>query len=239
MMVDVITQPKKQRLKGRTGPDTGGGVPDRLDPPTPPGLPEVLREDAVRNLIVLRVHQLGLYLRDASVAIGMRKTYLSVFLTRGTPKELPAPVRAKLAALLQVSEDALVSREGEAVTAQMAVPFDVPLFREMDTIDPEAATAWAPRPPSYAGIGGLFAVSITTGCVRTRPGDTVYASTVRAPRIGDLAICLRRKKIVALGVLASTTEDTIYIRGIGAGNSYQELPSDKHDLCKVVSITTA
>lgn len=61
----------------------------------------------VRKLILEKLAERGLSMKEASVAIGYNETYLQQFLKRGTPIELGEKARLPLANLLEVSEEQL------------------------------------------------------------------------------------------------------------------------------------
>ncbi len=61
----------------------------------------------VRKLILEKLVERGLTMKAASLQIGQNHSYLYQFLKRGTPTELGEYPRARLAALLDVPEDAL------------------------------------------------------------------------------------------------------------------------------------
>jgi phage repressor protein C with HTH and peptisase S24 domain len=60
--------------------------------------------DLVRKLILDKLLERGLSMKDASLRIGMSHSYLQQFLKRGVPAQLPEDVRAALAELLKVPE---------------------------------------------------------------------------------------------------------------------------------------
>lgn len=61
----------------------------------------------VRKLILEKLVERGLTMKSASLDIGQNHSYLYQFIRRGTPVELGEYPRARLATLLDVSEDAL------------------------------------------------------------------------------------------------------------------------------------
>ena len=63
--------------------------------------------DPPRALILARTEQLGIPLAELSRKIGANHAYLQQYLRRGIPRVLPEDVRESLAAVLQVSPDAL------------------------------------------------------------------------------------------------------------------------------------
>lgn len=63
--------------------------------------------DMVRKLITERLVELGLNMAEVSTAIGRNPTYLHQFMKRGVPADLHERERVRLAAALQVEEDAL------------------------------------------------------------------------------------------------------------------------------------
>src|SRR4051812_8347626 len=63
--------------------------------------------DMVRKLILEKLVERGLTMKSASLQIGQNHSYLYQFIRRGTPVELGEYPRARLAALLDVLEDAL------------------------------------------------------------------------------------------------------------------------------------
>ncbi len=63
--------------------------------------------DAPRALILARAEQLRMPLAEISRKIGANHAYLQQFIRRGIPRVLPEDVREALAAVLQVSPDAL------------------------------------------------------------------------------------------------------------------------------------
>jgi phage repressor protein C with HTH and peptisase S24 domain len=70
--------------------------------------------DRVRQLILDRLAELGLDRKEISKAIGRNPTYLSQYIVRGSPKQLPEEEREKLAAILKVSPDALRASSGSS-----------------------------------------------------------------------------------------------------------------------------
>lgn len=60
--------------------------------------------DLVRKLILDKLLERGLSMKEASLRIGMSHSYLQQFLKRGIPAQLPEDVRAALAELLKVPE---------------------------------------------------------------------------------------------------------------------------------------
>lgn len=63
--------------------------------------------DAPRALILARAEQLRMPLAEISRKVGANHAYLQQFIRRGIPRVLPEDMREALAAVLQVSADAL------------------------------------------------------------------------------------------------------------------------------------
>ena len=67
--------------------------------------------DEVRRLVQDKSKELKITLRDMSEAVGKYDSFISQFITRGTPKYLPEEVRHKLAKVIGVSEELLRGRD--------------------------------------------------------------------------------------------------------------------------------
>lgn len=162
----------------------------------PPGLlrtPRGLLTDPVRTLILVKARQAGLTLRGVSLRLGRAHGYMSVYLTRGSPAELPTEIRGKLAAMLDVNEDRLIQRafgacKPDSLDEQQQFTPSVPLFAENERLtDPTQAKRQIVRPlATSAYLEGMVAVSITLmDTDRIRIGDTVYLQQM-TPMAGDL-----------------------------------------------------
>jgi phage repressor protein C with HTH and peptisase S24 domain len=101
--------------------------------------------DAVRELVVGRLAEIGETLKSASEKLGRNHAYLQQFVQRGTPARLPEDVRRDLAALLGVAEDAL---RGEAPPRRREAARGEPRTPGLG----EAVRA-EPLPPRNAALG--------------------------------------------------------------------------------------
>lgn len=63
--------------------------------------------DNIRKLIARRINELGLDMKSVSLEMGKSHSYIQQFLERGVPVKLKEDVRAKLAGILDVSEQEL------------------------------------------------------------------------------------------------------------------------------------
>ena len=90
--------------------------------------------DAPRKLLLdALARRPGLTLDKLSVAIGRNHAYLHQYLMRGTPRELPEPVRRALAPLVGVPPDSLAPGPAaasleETAPAGPADPTDLPVY---------------------------------------------------------------------------------------------------------------
>ena len=71
----------------------------------------------VRQLILDKLAEKGLSMKDASLQMGHSHSYLFQFLKQGHPREMHERDRPKLAAMLGVPEDALRGPAGKPVAA--------------------------------------------------------------------------------------------------------------------------
>ncbi|MET3352340.1 UNVERIFIED_ORG: phage repressor protein C with HTH and peptisase S24 domain [Xanthobacter viscosus] len=74
--------------------------------------------DAVRQLIIDRVNELGTDLKAASLAMGRNHAYLQQFISRGVPVELKERDRIALATFLRVEEGRLRPQQAERLNAE-------------------------------------------------------------------------------------------------------------------------
>jgi len=78
--------------------------------------------DMVRKLVLEKLVERGLTMKAASLEIGQNHSYLFQFLKRGNPQELGEYQRARLAALLEVPEDALRGPSARLPAREYAKP---------------------------------------------------------------------------------------------------------------------
>lgn len=237
---------------GRIGPEAvTGGTPgdDGYSRGTSGKVPRAGTElDTTRSLIRERADYLGITLSDLSRALKRSPGYIHVFLYRGSPPRLTLEQRVTLGELLNLDPEELDPRTYRAPTRASAktdsrayptpaaeprpVRTDIPLFRQSELIEPADAREWTPRPSTSPGSGGMFAVEVQEGCIRARPGDILYVAQ-RTPRVGDLAVCVRDRRIEAIGEL-SDINATIVRMQVGA--TYRELRLRNLVLFKVAAL---
>lgn len=209
--------------------------------------------DPIRTLVMERMAALNMSRAKVSLAVGRGRSFMQDYLTRGCPHQIPDEIRTPLAKVLDLDDFVLCYPGQRALDGRVAqhpysstvandevpraafhsVIADVPCFAETDLIEPERATMRAPRPSNVAIIGGMFAIVVTTGCSRTRPGDIVYVAT-RPPRTGDIAVCLKDNRVTAIGELAHLTGDTARMV---MGTSMRDVSFDR--ILKVTTVATA
>lgn len=63
--------------------------------------------DKIRRMILDRIHDRGIDMKHLSEKIGKNETYIQQYLKRGTPRELPDRVRARIAELLGFTDEEL------------------------------------------------------------------------------------------------------------------------------------
>lgn len=76
--------------------------------------------DAVRQLIVSKVAELGLSLSELSLAAGKNHAYFQQFIKRGVPTRLPEEVRGRVAGILKLDEQQL--KDASRSTGPAAAP---------------------------------------------------------------------------------------------------------------------
>ena len=67
--------------------------------------------DDVRRLVLDKSRELEITLKDMSESVGKSHSFISQFITRGTPRHQQEDVRNKLAKMLGVSEELLRGRD--------------------------------------------------------------------------------------------------------------------------------
>jgi hypothetical protein len=206
--------------------------------------------DEVRRLIVDRAREQRLTMADLSRASQRNESYMHQFIHRGTPKRLPEEVRAVLADILKVPEDALRPHGARlrksipsvnpsaTIAPQSAAPLlmqcDVPVYPDNGEVDPNKAAEWTWRPPRLMTAGGTFAVWISRPRGRLRAGDLVYVRLSQPPRVGDLVVALDRERIVAIGELVALDTESVTIQD--APGEPQGLDCAKVRLLRVVGV---
>ena len=124
----------------------------------------------VRKLILERLVELDLTMKAASLRIGQNHSYLYQFLKRGTPAELGEYPRAKLAALLNVPEDALRGPSAKLPAREYGKPannvqkMSPTVHNSLDTAPPPASLFGNVDLPVFGtASGGIGGALIMTG----------------------------------------------------------------------------
>ena len=159
----------------------------------------------VRDLIRRRLADMGLSMKEASERIGRNHAYLQQYFERGVPASLPEEAREKLAALIQLSPDALrsgappadISFRTPLLTVPPANPADkVPVMGIAEGGD-EGWSLWngdivdySQRPPSLAGAPQGYATYVfgTSMEPRYHPGEIIYVHPGKPVTIGSYVL---------------------------------------------------
>ena len=159
----------------------------------------------VRDLIRRRLVDMGLSMKEASERIGRNHAYLQQYFERGVPASLPEEAREKLAALIQLSPDALrsgappadISFRTPLLTVPPANPADkVPVMGIAEGGD-EGWSLWngdivdySQRPPSLAGAPQGYATYVfgTSMEPRYHPGEIIYVHPGKPVTIGSYVL---------------------------------------------------
>lgn len=170
--------------------------------------------DPVRRLIFDRMKEVGINFADLSRALNRNQTYMHQFVRRGTPQRLEEDERLRIAAILNLPEEALRipgatrSRSGptsakiggpqmiRAYTDIGAAPIpgrgtsaddEIPVFTERDEFNPAKATEWIGRPPLLGRAGPIFACWISRDHgARLKAGDLAFIRVNQPPRVGEV-----------------------------------------------------
>lgn len=171
--------------------------------------------DRVRELIVGKLKERGLSMKEVSTQIGRNHAYLQQFLERGVPANLPEGVRGQLAIMLGVTEDALRGPSpalgGRLPMAKSIQPLPLPLPGATDRI-PVLGMAecgidgwslwngeivdWVPRPANLVGAQQAYAVFIVGISMEPRyyPGEVVFIHPGRPVTLGAFVLVQIRPK---------------------------------------------
>ncbi|MBR0662235.1 hypothetical protein [Neoroseomonas oryzicola] len=202
--------------------------------------------DPVRRRLVERARAKGVTLADLSRAAGKNLSYVHQFIWKGAPKSLPLAVRIQVAKALDMPVDSL-SPPGEpslaSIVGDTEAPGggarsggelrDVPVFRDDGVIDPAQAAEWTTGLKSTAYGGIYIALWITGTRGRLQPGDLAYVHMLQPPRVGDTALALAERRVVALGTLVSA-DSVVAIRD--AEDKPRKFPAKDVQLAKVIAV---
>ena len=152
-----------------------------------------------------------------SRGLDMWDGYISEFISKGSPRELPEKQRHKFASMLQVPEAVLrhtplptaAERPTPGFTGMVAAR-DVPTFNNRDEIDLAAPAQFIERPIATE-VKPAFALWISAAVGRLRPGDLAYFHPHQPPRAGDTAAIVRKARITAIGEVESTDAERIVL----------------------------
>jgi hypothetical protein len=171
--------------------------------------------DPIRRRVLRRSRELRLSLAALSRRLNRNEAYMHQFMWRGSPKDLPEPVRRPLAQILGVDEAELRGEEPGPAPAPVlaggggmpsAPHRDIPVWRIGDLLA-APPSEWAPRPPALAGVARAFALWVAEPAGRARPGDLAYVHPTQPARLGDMVAQVDREdRVIGLGELLSATQ---------------------------------
>lgn len=218
---------------------------------------EILAGDPVRYLVFAQTVKLGKPLKRLSIALGCNEAYLHQYIWRGSPIDLPEHVRANLAAMLGVPEEALVtSRVRDRVIARSAA--SRPNWAAMEVnaehvkvSDIKARTERIPlyncpgrmvaadkadsveRPGDYAGNGTAFAVWVEEAIGRLQPGDLAFVRPNQPASPGDSVVITQQDSLVSIGELVERDVRSAKVRTAHGEESYSLI---KNNVLKITAL---
>lgn len=161
----------------------------------------------VRELIVGKLKERGLSMKEVSEELGRNHAYLQQFLERGIPANLPESVRGRLAVILGVPEDTLrgpsPALTGRFLPVSKAPPQppnghnDRLPVKGMAECGPDGwslwngdVVDWVPRPSNLIGAPHAFAVFVVGTSMEPRyhPGELVYIHPGRPVTLGSYVL---------------------------------------------------
>lgn len=176
--------------------------------PPPKEIPYTVPMDAVRELVVSRLGEIGETLKSASEKLGKNHAYLQQFIQRGIPVKLPEDVRRALAQLLDIDENQL-KPDGSAIGFQEPqAPFrnavlggpvrlgKIPLYGQAVGGDDGQFPLNGSRitdinaPPALAEVAGAYAVMVVGSSMEPRyfAGEAVFINPRLPVRPGDFVV---------------------------------------------------
>lgn len=197
--------------------------------------------DPVRRRLVERADELGVTWDGLSRRVGRAPGYIFDFIKgknkKGSPRELPGAIRAKVADILGMDEDELRHRPRPARLARPASAVEsagdlIPVYRDTGLIAPNAAAESVPRPAVLPPNARGYGVWVSRDDGRLRAGDILVCYPSRPARPGDLVVIQRDDRIAVMGELRAAEPDGWQIE---TGGSITSVGTEGTELAKVVA----
>lgn len=181
---------------------------------------------AARRRLRQRAEEMRYSLRELSLLIERNATYLTQYVNKGSPRELPERDRERLAFVLKIGPQDLSDMPVGQITATATVPAKVDAPRPapaavspkgvpvlsvalvgdtMGRIPVDQAVEMLERPRAVDGVGNAFAVRVSSNAFYPafRPGDIAFVHPNIPPLAGDLVCVTCADGHLLLGRLAA------------------------------------